>query len=79
MAVFKHGQESGILTRTGAFVIATARRLEVLEELAAKGMATLPLDVTDKASIAQCKEDVAKLTSGCLDVLVNNAYVCSPQ
>lgn len=54
-------------------MIATARRIEVLEELAAKGVATVQLDVTSKESIAQCKEEVSKLTSGKLDFLVNNA------
>ncbi|CAK7214607.1 NADPH-dependent 1-acyl dihydroxyacetone phosphate reductase [Sporothrix bragantina] len=57
----------------GVFVIATARRPEVLKELAAKGMATVALDVTSQESIAQCKEEVTKLTGGRLDFLVNNA------
>ena len=54
-------------------MIASARRIEVLEGLAAKGIATVQLDVTSKESIAQCKEEVAKLTAGKLDFLVNNA------
>lgn len=58
---------------TGLFVIASARRPEVLKELADKGIATVQLDVTNKDSIAQCKEEVTKLTGGKLDFLVNNA------
>ncbi|KAI1652825.1 NAD(P)-binding protein [Daldinia decipiens] len=57
----------------GLHVIATARRSEVLADLAALGMSTLPLDVTDAESIKQCHEEVAKLTGGKLDILVNNA------
>ncbi|CAK7243441.1 MAG: NADPH-dependent 1-acyl dihydroxyacetone phosphate reductase [Sporothrix thermara] len=57
----------------GLFVIASARRPEVLKELAAKGMATVALDVTSQESIAQCKEEVSELTGGRLDYLVNNA------
>lgn len=58
---------------TGLFVIASARRPEVLKDLEAKGIATVQLDVTNKDSIAQCKEEVSKLTGGKLDFLVNNA------
>ncbi|KAL1893362.1 NADPH-dependent 1-acyl dihydroxyacetone phosphate reductase [Sporothrix stenoceras] len=57
----------------GLFVIASARRPEVLKELEAKGIATVQLDVTNKDSIAQCKEEVSKMTGGKLDFLVNNA------
>ncbi|CAK7203178.1 NADPH-dependent 1-acyl dihydroxyacetone phosphate reductase [Sporothrix eucalyptigena] len=57
----------------GLFVIASARRPEVLKDLAAKGIATVSLDVTSQESIAQCKEEVTKLTGGRLDFLVNNA------
>ncbi|EFX05266.1 short chain dehydrogenase reductase [Grosmannia clavigera kw1407] len=59
--------------RPGLFVIASARRLEVLEGLAAKGIATVELDVTNKESIVRCREEVSKITSGRLDILVNNA------
>ncbi|CAK7564559.1 MAG: putative secondary metabolism biosynthetic enzyme [Sporothrix epigloea] len=57
----------------GVFVIASARRLEVLEGLAAKGIATVALDVTSQESITQCKEEVDRLAGGRLDFLVNNA------
>ncbi|KAI0118704.1 NAD(P)-binding protein [Nemania sp. FL0031] len=59
--------------RRGLFVIATARRLEVLESLASLGMPTISLDVTDEASIKACHDEVALLTGGKLDILVNNA------
>jgi 1-acylglycerone phosphate reductase len=45
----------------------------VLKDLEAKGVTTLPLDVTSKQSIAECKTEVEKLTGGRLDILVNNA------
>ncbi|KAG7287265.1 hypothetical protein NEMBOFW57_006772 [Staphylotrichum longicolle] len=54
-------------------VIATARNPAVLSEMAALGMTTLPLDVTNEESIKTCHDEVAKLTGGKLDILVNNA------
>ncbi|CAK7264313.1 NADPH-dependent 1-acyl dihydroxyacetone phosphate reductase [Sporothrix epigloea] len=42
-------------------------------DLAAKGIATVTLDVTSQESITQCKAAVSKLTGGRLDFLVNNA------
>ncbi|KAM3457841.1 hypothetical protein MY3296_000914 [Beauveria thailandica] len=54
-------------------VIATARRAEVLEELAAMGMSSVSLDVTSSASIEKCKAQVTEITGGTLDILVNNA------
>ncbi|KAM3522884.1 hypothetical protein NHJ13051_005409 [Beauveria bassiana] len=54
-------------------VIATARRAEVLDELAAMGMSAVSLDVTSSASIEKCKAQVAEITGGTLDILVNNA------
>ncbi|KAM3443414.1 hypothetical protein NHJ13734_001942 [Beauveria thailandica] len=54
-------------------VIATARRAEVLEELAAMGMSAVSLDVTSSASIEKCKAQVNEITGGTLDILVNNA------
>ncbi|PHH89165.1 hypothetical protein CDD83_6577 [Cordyceps sp. RAO-2017] len=65
--------------RRGCHVIATARR-DVLGDLADMGMSTLRLDVTDAASVAACKDDVAKMTDCKLDILVNNAgfFYCMP-
>ncbi|KJZ71828.1 hypothetical protein HIM_08756 [Hirsutella minnesotensis 3608] len=57
----------------GCHVIATARNLDVLEELGDMGMTTLRLDVADAASVAACRAQVAELTGGRLDILVNNA------
>ena len=37
------------------------------------GMSAVALEVTDKASVAACKEKVEAITSGRLDILVNNA------
>ncbi|KAK8036253.1 short chain dehydrogenase [Apiospora rasikravindrae] len=64
----------------GLYVIATARRPEVLDGLAEMGMSALQLDVTDQDSIKACEEQVAAITGGKLDILVNNAQVfpCFP-
>ncbi|KAI1117636.1 NAD(P)-binding protein [Nemania sp. NC0429] len=59
--------------RQGLHVIATARRPEVLAELAELGMSTVALDVTDAESIKRCHEEVARINGGKLDILVNNA------
>lgn len=59
--------------RLGCHVIATARNTDVLKGMDELGMSCLRLDVTDAKSIATCKEQVAELTGGRLDVLVNNA------
>ncbi|SPO04827.1 related to 1-acyldihydroxyacetone-phosphate reductase [Cephalotrichum gorgonifer] len=59
--------------KKGVHVVVTARRPEVLKEMADMGMTALPLDVTDAESIAACKEEVSALTGGKLDFLVNNA------
>lgn len=45
----------------------------MLEDLAAKGMSVVALDVTDAASIEACQQKVAAITGGKLDILVNNA------
>ena len=43
--------------------------------MGALGMTTLALDVTNAQSIKQCHEQVAQLTGGKLDILINNAWV----
>jgi len=58
--------------RQGHIVYATARRPETLASLAAEGLRTLALDVTDDESLAQAMAVVAR-EQGRLDVLVNNA------
>jgi len=57
----------------GAHVFATARRIEVIDDLKNLGMSTLALDVTKPESIRAVREAVAAETGGRLDVLVNNA------
>ncbi|KAI0390569.1 NAD(P)-binding protein [Xylariaceae sp. FL0594] len=59
--------------KRGLHVIATARRPEVLAELAEMGMSAVALDVTDAESIKKCYDEVAQITGGKLDILVNNA------
>lgn len=59
---------------TGYHVIATARRLDVLGELADLGMTTMYLDVTKQESIDAAKDTIVNITGGRLNVLVNNAY-----
>jgi NAD(P)-dependent dehydrogenase (short-subunit alcohol dehydrogenase family) len=51
---------------------ATARRAESVADLAAAGIETLQLDVTDEASIREAVDAVAT-RAGRIDVLVNNA------
>lgn len=58
--------------RQGDTVIATARHPETLTELAAVGMPTYPLDVTNPAQVAQLVETLQQADLG-PDVLVNNA------
>ena len=53
-------------------MIATARRVEDLADLAAAGCRTLPLDVTDEASM-RAAVDAIEAAHGRIDVLVNNA------
>jgi NAD(P)-dependent dehydrogenase (short-subunit alcohol dehydrogenase family) len=53
-------------------VFATARRIEALESLASKGIATLALDVTDDSSITSAMAQVDE-QAGKLDMLINNA------
>ncbi|GKT90326.1 NADPH-dependent 1-acyldihydroxyacetone phosphate reductase [Colletotrichum tofieldiae] len=59
--------------KQGLYVIATARRDDVIAELVAEGFDALQLDVTSKESIAACHKQVQDRTGGRLDILVNNA------
>jgi NAD(P)-dependent dehydrogenase (short-subunit alcohol dehydrogenase family) len=81
LVVLVTGCSSGIgralaheLRRGGHRSFATARRQESLDELAAEGLAVLPLDVNDAASIAAAVARVIE-REGRLDMLVNNAGV----
>ncbi|EME40770.1 hypothetical protein DOTSEDRAFT_82322 [Dothistroma septosporum NZE10] len=57
----------------GLLVIATARSKAVVEELTADGLIAIQLDVTDTSSITACRQAVARLVDGKLDILMNNA------
>lgn len=56
----------------GCQVVATARRVEAVDDLTAHGILTLPLDVTDAAGIRQVIETVLT-QQGRIDILINNA------
>jgi NAD(P)-dependent dehydrogenase (short-subunit alcohol dehydrogenase family) len=78
-AVLITGCSSGIGAATAAHlagkgwtVYATARQVETLAELEAKGCRTLALDVTDEASCRAAVEAV-EAAEGAVGVLVNNA------
>jgi NAD(P)-dependent dehydrogenase (short-subunit alcohol dehydrogenase family) len=78
-AVLVTGCSSGIgratalrLSAHGLPVYATARRLEAIEDLAAKGCQPLRLDVCDEASMRSAVETV-EARHGAVGVLVNNA------
>ena len=60
------------LAERGCTVIATARRVDDLADLAAAGCRTLPLDVTDESSM-RAAVDAIEASHGRIDVLVNNA------
>lgn len=68
------GREAVIhLAAAGAFVVATARRLESITDLRKAGdVECLQLDVADDASRSRCVEEVVS-RFGRVDVLVNNA------
>ena len=78
-AVLITGCSSGIgaataerLVEEGWTVYATARRIETLDELKAKGCHVLSLDVTDDASMRVAVEAVTA-SEGAVGVLINNA------
>lgn len=45
----------------------------MLKSLTEEGFAAVALDVTDQESIERCKKEVDTITSGKLDILINNA------
>jgi 1-acylglycerone phosphate reductase len=57
----------------GYQVLATARKKESISDLEQLGITALALDVDSPKSIAALKEEVARITGGKLDMLVNNA------
>jgi NAD(P)-dependent dehydrogenase (short-subunit alcohol dehydrogenase family) len=60
------------LAAAGHTVVATARRIDDLADLAAAGCRTLPLDVTDDGSM-RAAVDAVEAAHGRIDALVNNA------
>lgn len=70
---------AGLLAGEGARVMACARRLEALEDVAAEisgqGGVCDPvrLDVTDPVSVAECFATIRQLTGQAPDIVVNNA------
>ncbi|OAA60849.1 short chain dehydrogenase/reductase [Cordyceps fumosorosea ARSEF 2679] len=63
------------LHRQGYFVFCAVRRPDSITELLRPGMAVVKLEVTDTASVEAAAAEVAAVTGGTLDVLVNNAGV----
>ena len=59
--------------KAGWRVIASARNPNKLENVVTVGIETIQLDVTSEESIAKAVSQVSELTSGSLDVLLNNA------
>jgi len=57
----------------GLRVFAASRRLDSMERLSAMGIDTLELDVTDANAIQRVRDEIAALTGGKLDILMNNA------
>jgi 1-acylglycerone phosphate reductase len=67
------GEALALTLHTSNFqVIATARRLEAVDHLAALGIQCLSLDVTDDDSVKIAISEILN-TQGRLDILVNNA------
>ncbi|KAB8260289.1 short chain dehydrogenase/reductase [Aspergillus pseudonomiae] len=57
----------------GLLVLATARELSSMEDLATRGIKTFTLDVTSPEDIQRVRQQVEELTGHGLDFLVNNA------
>ncbi|KAJ7641532.1 NAD-P-binding protein [Roridomyces roridus] len=73
------GHALAIEFRTKGFrVFATARRLESMQDLSARGIEIYKLDVTDFDAIRKMREEISTKTGGTLDVLVNNAGQAYP-
>lgn len=67
------GKETAVeLKNRGFIVYAAARRIERMEDLAAMGIHTITLDVTDEDSMVHCVNHIMS-KEGRIDVLVNNA------
>jgi 1-acylglycerone phosphate reductase len=57
----------------GFRVFATARKTDTISDLAALGIETLSLEITDEKSIQALHDEVASRTNNSLDYLFNNA------
>ena len=67
------GKETALeLSKRGFIVYGAARRTDKMKDLAAKGIHTLPLDVTNDESMVGCVNGILA-KEGRIDVLVNNA------
>jgi NAD(P)-dependent dehydrogenase (short-subunit alcohol dehydrogenase family) len=66
------------LAQRGWRVFATARRAEDLQNLQGEGLQTLPLDLTDSASIRRAVEIVLEKSGGQLHALFNNGAYGQP-
>ena len=67
------GRETALeLSKRGFVVYAAARRTEKMQDLAAKGIHSIALDVTNDDSMVNCVSEIIK-KEGRIDVLVNNA------
>lgn len=64
--------------RCGLYPIATVLPSESSEHLDQAGIQWFPLDVTVEESVIELKRNIASLTGGFVDILVNNAWVQSP-
>lgn len=84
-AILITGCSSGIgyhaahaLTRRGWRVFATCRKPQDVARLQSEGLESLPLDLTDPASITSALQDLLARTDGRLDALFNNGAFALP-
>jgi uncharacterized oxidoreductase len=83
--VFIAGATSGIglelarrFAAAGSAVIVGGRRTDLLDRLAAEGFATVPIDVTDRDSVARARDTVLRGHPG-LDTIVTMSGVMIPE
>lgn len=67
------GESAAVLLQEKGFkVYGAARRIEKMQDLEAKGILTIALDITEEESIVNCVNTILE-KEGRIDVLVNNA------
>lgn len=83
--VFIVGATSGIglelarqFAEAGSTVIVGGRRTDLLEQIAAEGLATVPIDVTDPASIERARDTICR-THPSLDTIVTMSGIGIPE